>query len=134
MNRVLRAAITCLLLVAMPLQGYAAGSMLFCGPAAGMSVALEHHHDDATAHEGHVEHHLDVASADVDDVGAPQLHDVKHGKCSVCSSCCSAAVLPSTPITAATVLPHAAPLPDFDHANPGQGPARLDRPPRFHLA
>jgi hypothetical protein len=134
MNRVLRAVITCLLLVAMPLQGYAAGSMLFCGPAAGMSEALEHHHDHATAHEGQEEHHLDAGSAHVDDVDAPQLHHVTHGKCSVCSSCCSAAVLPSTPIKAATVLPHAAPSADFAHANPGQGPERLDRPPRFHLA
>ena len=46
MNRVLRAVMTCLLLVAVPLQGYAAGSMLFCGAGDGESVAPTHHHDD----------------------------------------------------------------------------------------
>jgi hypothetical protein len=99
-----------------------------------MSEPLEHHHDGVTSHEGHDVHHHQAASTDANDADAPNLHSVMHGKCSVCSSCCSAAVLPSTPITAATVLPHAAPFPDFAHANPGQGPARLDRPPRFNLA
>lgn len=129
MNRLLRAVIASLLLVALPLQGYAAGSMLFCGAGAATSGVVEHSHDPAASHDGHAAHQHDAAAA-VDDGDTSNLHDVMHGKCSVCSSCCSAAALPSTPIAATSATPRAAPLPDLEHANPGHGPARLERPPR----
>jgi hypothetical protein len=133
MNRVLRAAVTCLLLVALPLQGYAAGSMLFCDAGAATSGTLDH--DDPAPHDGDNAHHPDVVIVTVatDDPGAPNLHSVVHGKCSICSSYCSAAALPSAPIVATATTLHAAPFPDLEHANPGHGPARLERPPRPNL-
>lgn len=134
MNRVLRAVIACLLLVAVPVQGYAAGSMLFCGASAATSGAPEHHHDDPTSHDGDVAHHHAVVTVEMEDAGAPNLLDEVHGKCSVCSSCCSAAALPSAPIATTTATPRAAPFPDLEHANPGHGPVRLERPPRPNLA
>ena len=134
MNRVLRAFLTWLLLVAVPLQGYAAGSMLFCGDGAATSGAVEHHHDAGAVHDGDVPHHHGAVSDARGDQDAPNLHDVMHGKCSVCSSCCSAAALPSAPIAATTATPRAALFPDLEHANPGRGPARLERPPRLNLA
>lgn len=140
MNRALRLSLTWLLLVALPLQGYAAGSMLFCGAGAATPGTVEHRHE---AQDGHGAHHHDAATAvaasafdtvDRDDQPAPSLHEVMHGKCSVCSSCCSAAALPSAPIATTSETPRAAPLPDLEHANPGHGSARLERPPRLNLA
>lgn len=133
MNRVLRAVIASLLLLALPLQGYAAGSMLFCGAGAPTSGVVEHRHDAAASHDGHGAHQHDAVATSataVDNFDASNLHDVMHGKCSVCSSCCSAAALPSAPIAATSASPRAAPLHDLEHANPGHGPARLERPPR----
>jgi hypothetical protein len=134
MNRVLRAIVTCLLLVAVPLQGYAAGTMLFCGPSTAASGAPGHHGDGSPAPDERAAHHHEAAPAAADDATTPNLHDVMHGKCSVCSSCCSAAALPSALIAATAATPQAAPFPDFEHANPGHGPARLERPPRPNLA
>lgn len=128
MKSVLRAAIACLLLIALPLQGYSAGTMLFCGasiPAAGVSG---HEHEDVYA-----AHHDEAASADADGA-ATDYHDAMHGKCSVCSSCCSAAALPATPVAATSATLRAAPLPELEHADRGFGPARLERPPRLSLA
>jgi hypothetical protein len=131
MSRALRLSLTWLLLVTLPLQGYAAGSMLFCGAGAATSGVVEHSHDAAASHDLQGAHQHDaVAAAAVDDGDASNLHDVMHGKCSVCSSCCSAAALPSAPIAATSATPRAAPLHDLEHANPGHGPARLERPPR----
>lgn len=134
MNRVLSVVVTCLLLVALPLQGYAAAGMMFCDSGAATGGAVEQHHDGAAHHDGHATHQHNTATADVEDDGAPSLHDAMHGKCSVCSSCCSAAALPSASIAASAATPHAAPFPGFEHASPGEGPVRLERPPRLNLA
>ena len=136
MSRVLRTVIACLLLVALPLQGYAAGTMLFCGGAAAGTTVLDHHHDDATAHahDHHVAPGHDADSAAADDADRSNLHDLTHGTCSVCASCCSAAALPTAPLAASTDVPHSSSFPAFEHANPGHGPALLERPPRPHLA
>lgn len=131
MNRVLRAVVTCLLLAALPLQGYAAAGMVFCHGGDVTGGAVEHHHDDGVL-DGHAHPH-DTATTTADD-GAPNLHDAMHGKCSVCSSCCSAAAIPSAAIAASALAPRAAPIPDLERASPGQASARLDRPPRPNLA
>jgi hypothetical protein len=133
MNRVVRAVVTSLLLLALPVQGFAAGTMLFCGAGAGTSASAGHHHDGAAGDEAHG-HSQDAGTVSTDGAGAPTLHDVMHGKCSVCSSCCSAAALPTASIQTAAATPHAAPLLDLHYANPGRKPARLERPPRSNLA
>ena len=136
MTRTLRSVLTWLLLVAVPLQGYAAAGMLFCGAVgerAPVAAGAEHHHDHATSPLGSTHQH--EATADASDDGAAwDLHDVMHGKCSACSSCCSVAVLPSAPIASAVLERGAAPFIDYERADTGHGPARLERPPRLHLA
>lgn len=146
MNRVLRAIVACLLLVAVPLQGYAAASMLFCGAGVPTSAAPAHHHDGgqvglpqhdadhgATAvHDLSVTPHADAAASDEGESGS--LHGLTHGKCSVCSSCCSAAALPSEAIATSAASPHAPAFPALEHANPDHRPARIERPPRLPLA
>jgi hypothetical protein len=124
--------------------------MLFCGAdVAASSATLVHHHDGGQAgphqHDGDpgaavardVAHgsetpHAQLVAPAADETGS--LHGLTHGKCSVCSSCCSAAALPSAAIAASAASPHAPAFPALEHANPDHRPARIERPPRLHLA
>lgn len=96
-----------LLLAALPLQGWAAATMLFCGPAQrGAVVAKAHspadatsHHDMDTAHHdmqaGHAQHH--VAPGDVGSAadGSQAAADGSH-TCGVCAACCQGVALAQT--------------------------------------
>lgn len=136
MTRTLRSILTWLLLVAVPLQGYAAAGMLFCGalgeraPVAG---GVEHHHDHASSPLDSTHQHVAAAVAS-DDGAAWDLHSVMHGKCSACSSCCGVAALPSAPMACAVFQPPATPFFEYERTDTGRGSARLDRPPRLNLA
>lgn len=129
MRPLLRLLLSCLLLLALPLQGLAAGARLHCGSAhgpeaahAGMHASHEahHHHDGAAAHE-HTGH------------DSPAGHDASSAgpdSCSACALCCHALALPvaawpldaTTPPRAVAQAP-AAPPPQFLTD-------RLERPPR----
>lgn len=101
-----------LMMLALPLQGFAAASMLFCGMGASgssnlvlVSPAMEHH----AADEGFVQHehsgHMGMAET------APQSPDVqKHftdatHKCGICAACCSAVWINDLPVSAAAGSP-----------------------------
>lgn len=136
MTRTLRTVLTWLLLVALPLQGYAAAGMLFCGGSgerAPVAAGVEHHHDRASSPLDGTHQHESTAGAS-DDGAALDLHDVMHGKCSACSSCCSVAALPSAPMGSAVFEPRATPFIEYERADTGHGSARLERPPRLNLA
>ena len=75
-----------LLATALPLQGFAAATMLTCGPAHHRMAASAAPH--AHAHEGHQHHH---------DAGT--LQQLAKFKCSACAACCVAAALPSPTLT-----------------------------------
>ncbi|HSV50720.1 MAG TPA: hypothetical protein VLJ57_01285 [Burkholderiaceae bacterium] len=75
-------------MAAIPLQGLAAASMLFCGMAAQHAPAQQSA-DQATAAHDHSKHsHVaaEQAQKSVDTSGA-KLPDASH-KCGVCASCC----------------------------------------------
>ena len=136
MSRTLRSVLTWLLLVAVPLQGYAAGGMLFCGAVderVPVAAGVEHHHDLATSPPDGTHQHQAAAVAS-DDGTAWDLHGVMHGKCSACASCCSVAALPSAPMGSAVFEPRATPFIEYERADTGHGSARLERPPRLNLA
>jgi hypothetical protein len=136
MTRALRSVLMWLLLVAVPLQGYAAGGMLFCGAVgerAPVAAGAEQHHDLAIAPlDGTHQHEAAAGTSDL--VAAWDLHGVMHGKCSACASCCSVAALPSAPMASAVVEPRATPFIEYERADTGRGSARLERPPRLNLA
>lgn len=137
MNRLLRAALTWLLLVAVPLQGYAAGAMLFCGTAHGwVASAIVNDADHVQAGHAHdvSAHHDAVGDANEHSSPVLTLGDLAHGACSVCASCCSGAALPAAMITTAFAQQQAAPFLAGEHAAPDRAPARLERPPRISLA
>ena len=136
-----------LLLLALPLQGWAAASMLNCGPshhrmagATAPAAVHEGHHQGAAAH-----HHGDAGPGEVDSTaGAPTAagelgshHDLTQlgkFKCSACAVCSTAAALPVT-VLAFEAAPStgfvAPPLPDATVVFQTGGP---ERPPRSFLA
>lgn len=137
MKRLLRTLLTWLLLAAVPLQGYAASAMLFCGAAHARTDAVVDH--AAHGHAGHAHDQdavEDTIAAGTDGHQSSSLDPsgLMHGGCSVCASCCSGAALPAATITAAFAQPHASPSQQTEHAAPDQTPARLERPPRTALA
>lgn len=107
-----RRLILWIMLIALPLQSYAAASMLYCAPMhqtmamQTMVPADAHamHGDHADADPAHIQHaeHCDMAmAADGDDSSdqSPQPHKVA-GKCSACSACCMCtAAVSSAPAT-----------------------------------
>ncbi|MGZ8272371.1 MAG: hypothetical protein ACXWUM_00555 [Burkholderiaceae bacterium] len=136
MTGTLRSVLTWLLLVAVPLQGYAAAGMLFCGGSgerAPVAAGAEHHHDHATSPLDGTHQHEATAGAS-DDGAALDLHDAMHGTCSACSSCCSVAALLSAPMACVVFEPRTTQFIEYERADTGHGPARLERPPRLNLA
>ena len=118
-----------LVLAAIPLQGFAAASMLYCGmgprheAVAQVQVAPAGHHDHASHSHGQVVKVEKTAD------GKSQLPDASH-KCGVCASCChSAAIIESVRVLAIAPLPQAeaAALLVPIHPRPSQVP---DKPPR----
>ena len=135
MTRVLRTLLLWCLLLALPLQGLAAATMLPCAQnhrhtAASATNALpqadqDHHHGDSAAAQ-------DDGPASHDHSSAPD-HQTD-AKCSHCSVCCiGAALLPPnlnvSPVFHSLTLQFAPAALLFSGTSPG----RLDRPPRLTL-
>ena len=144
-----------LLALAVPVQGFAAASMLRCGPGHHDTVSGHSHADADHDHDGHPhddamgavpdeaqdEAHAhaddiggDVVSSDQDAAPAHGLDKAKTGSCSACASCCTATALLSKALTF-----EASPAPEsFQPLAPRsvatfltEGP---ERPPRSILA
>lgn len=134
MNRVLKTFFVWLLLIALPLQGYASVNMLTCEPSRHHGAA--HVHADATASHA-MQHQHDSAQSDADQKAAGHGTPAgKHGgtPCHSCQACCTGAILMSSVDWVSadidSVLPSAAPVVHFA----GHIPGGLERPPRtFHI-
>lgn len=131
MNRVLKTFFVWLLLIALPLQGYASVNTLTCEPSRHHDAA--HVHADATA-----SHHaqLDKVQTGADQKAAAQGAPAgKHGgtPCHSCQACCTGAILISSVDWVSadidSVLPSASPVVHFA----GHIPGGLERPPRTFL-
>jgi hypothetical protein len=130
MKRLLRTLLTGLLLVAVPLQGYAAGAMLFCGSAHGQGEDVD---QAAHGHGGAAHDHDATGATDVHAAAALDRAEFGHGACSVCVSCCSGAALPASTIATSFARPLAPPTPPDEHTAPAHASPRLERPPRIDL-
>lgn len=155
MNRVVRAFLVWVMVIAMPVQGMAASAMLFCGAShermmQGLvldALASAPSHSGDAAHEVAAIDHGDhvpagsgapVASepdmaADGFGMGSLFPH---HGKfsCSACAACCAALALPASfelpqAVRTAHALRSSPVAPVASHQPDG-----LDRPPRTVLA
>jgi hypothetical protein len=116
-----RTALVWLMMLAIPTQGFAAATMLHCGPGhqhmlTGPEAAMPAGHTDAVAlqhatphaQSAHSDHEHDHAasvaqheeSADAtDQASTADVSDQSlNAKCSVCALCCNAAAIVSTPL------------------------------------
>lgn len=155
MLRLFRIALLWLAALAVPVQGFAAATMLHCGPGhAGMdAAAMQMHeapqgHADGSAQAEHASGHqhgddgssgdLDTQAVAPDDSGTGKsvtdLHQLAKSKCASCASCCSAPALLPTPIS----LGSPALGESVIVARPGSAAVYLtggpERPPRSFLA
>jgi len=144
-----RAALAWLLMFSLPLQGYAAATMLNCGPnhhqmwvaAATATTATVSHHDSGEAQH---EHHraqttagdpAPDASVDVADDGAfvHHLNKLSKFKCSACAACCVGAALPTSSLEFLPFAPVVATDCSILAEHVGFFTDGPDRPPRLSL-
>ena len=132
-----RYLLVCLMMLALPLQGFAAASMLYCGMGADNDAKARtevnsSHHQMADAMGMQHEHdkHDNTAQAVKQSPDNPkQLPDSTH-KCGVCAACCSVIAIADFPQTAEAQLSPRADLVEpfvLIHAVPSRLP---DKPPR----
>lgn len=141
MSKFWQIALSWLLAVALPVQGYAAQAMLMCGPAHHQRAAI---HDHASHDHGDLAVDLAVFVPSHSDVkGSPDAsldHHAKMAKsgqttkCSACSSCCSAAAITAS-VHALEVIPqHVPAVATIPVGNAVDLIGGLERPPRRFLA
>lgn len=146
-----RILMTCLLLVAVPLQGVAAAAMLACGPnhdslygsiaqVVATGKQAQHPHSGDHSHK----HEISAASAENASTGetaqaqtvsgVPSPHTDAHFKCNACGPCCLGAALTTDVVIRVVPLASSADFPDptCHYLSPALG--GLDRPPRHILA
>lgn len=150
---IVRLIVAWLVMAALPLQGIAAASMLFCDQAAHSTTQQQPAHDHASHGHDHASHahggHDDAAAAEhgheaVADQGGDWVHVAQAGhdagakassvgddhSCPICASCCNLVALSELPTLSLDSTPPMAP--------PLQGPSRVttreapapDKPPR----
>ena len=109
----LRLLLTWILMAALPVQGFAAGSMLFCAAAthevagSGAQAGAQHRHDHST----HTHQAGDGANKGTP-TGKAAVADLQH-QCSLCAACCH-----SVGITELPAIWQAASVPQADLADP----------------
>lgn len=154
----IRTALAWLLLLAIPLQGFATTGMVFCGPghhgvlgaaAPVRADILSLDSSEGTAHEhsgahpsSHHENKSNVsssASTDVDDIAflgkaTPLKAGKADGKCSACAACCAGSALVSAPAMNAVATTGSDSIPFIAESFVNYVPEGLDPPPRSFLA
>jgi len=139
-----RSLLTCLLLVALPVSGFASASMLGCTPAHRQALAapsgtdqMPAMHDHARHEHGHDSAHL---SGVVDATPAGQTHSthtayfIDSDQCSSCAPCCVGMALFSSPLPRLDTSKPRADFPAADARYRSAWLGNLERPPRHFLA
>ena len=133
MSALQRFLLVCLLSLAIPLQGYAAAAMTFCGPTHERMAAAHAHADHGHAADGashHGGHEVSAHAGEHVDDGLTHWQQLGDLDCSACAACCAAAVLPTStpqlPLSSARAEP--APQPRLTSATFLTG--GQERPPR----
>ena len=133
-----RYLLLCLMMLALPLQGFAAASMLYCGAGTSHDAKTAHAEISSSHHQMGdgmgLQHHHDEQSptphADKQPSGDQKhLPDSSH-KCGVCAACSSAIAIVDFPLTVEVQLPPKADLAEpfvRIHAVPSRLP---EKPPR----
>ena len=128
-----RLVLAWLVMFAIPLQGIAATTMLFCagGPAHHHAqLQSAPHHASGAEHDHATHQHAQAKAGDVDSPAATMQLPAQTHKCGVCASCCHSVAIAEGfhPLTFAA-LPQTDPPESFVpvHSRPA---VVLDKPPR----
>jgi len=114
-----------LLALAIPLQGYAAAAMVFCGPEKPVAAM-------ATGHAGMAHHHAEAQNAEQvqhGDADHSGTHDKSSTSCSSCAACCVGVLPVNPPLAAVQPLPVIHPLLFPLSGFVGYTPENPERPP-----
>ena len=138
-----RIVLTWLLLLALPLQGFAAATMVNCGPnhhrmmsapMAGTTEADEHAAGEQHHHEmGVMTDHHDAVSSDGDSPSVHHLDKLMKFKCSACAACCMGAAMPTAAVGFEPLPPAIAPAIYVPTSHVGFVSDGPDKPPRLSL-
>lgn len=157
MLRYFRTALVWLVMLAIPTQGFAAATMLYCGPGhqhaltgpeaatpAGHTDTVAQQHATPHAQAAHSDHEHDHAvsgaqheeSANATDLvsAAVALEQSPKAKCSVCSLCCNAAAIVSSALAVPPMDAASAPLLSVSESPVTFFTGGPKRPPRSFLA
>lgn len=138
MPRFLKTLLLSLLMLALPIQGFATVVGLSCGPAHqqhGLTAFSDAHahsrHADQAAQDSGSDQTVVTHGQHSDTTDAPQA---SASTCSACAACCVGAVIPPSSLNL-TPLDHGiiADIPAPDTMSPGHIPDGLKRPPRPSL-
>jgi hypothetical protein len=129
----LRTLWICLLLLALPVQGFAAAQMTQCGPSHGRmqqaSTGGHDHEQHAQAQDHRHAHHADAAMHADDAPGDGSTPPAKH-HCSACAACCIGMALPSSALVVAAPPEAVLHVATTAAADPVFLTGGLERPPR----
>jgi hypothetical protein len=105
-----RLFLTWMLMAALPLQGFAAGTMLLCGPAT-HEVAVVAAHQDA-GHDHATHGHPSADGAKQGSASNQDAADDAQHQCNLCASCCHSVGITELSSVSRTAAPPAADLLD----------------------
>jgi len=127
--KILKALAVCLLILALPVQGFAAASLAFChGKQAAHRLLQEDHGSHMRLHEQASSHRHDGAQADSK---ASQLNH----KCSHCSQCCAGYAMAFSQLPSfALLVTQSIWVGSLPVLHDGVSLSGLERPPRTPLA
>ena len=122
-------------MLAIPLQGFAAASMVLCGPNhASLAQPADSSQHDHGADASHHHHEATPAPGD-DDNGVGDFLKFLGMKCGACSACCTLSAIPLAAVPSLAFLPSTSvAVPFFGSSCNGIVPDGLERPPSQHLA
>lgn len=136
-----RFLLACLMLVAIPLQGFAAASMLGCGAGheslygSSAQGVVNKNHEQHLHRANPADHHDSAASsAEHSATGVPSHATGEKFKCNACGPCCIGAALTAELVLNLAPFASSADFPDLTshHLSPALG--GLDRPPQHIFA
>ena len=156
MHLLTRTVLAWLLMLAIPMQGFAATAMLFCAPShhsvvstssasqvAAPTLQASAHHDAGMQQSAHHEYESDVSSSstsaasdslDLTKTAPLKIGKLADGKCSACATCCTGSALVGTVLMNSVAMTGSDSIPFALESFVSYVPEGSDPPPRSILA
>lgn len=156
MCRLTKFVLAWLLMLTIPMQGFAATAMLFCAPShhsvvsiisasqvADPTLQTSAHHHAGMQQSAHHEYESDVSSSstsaatdslDLAKTAPLKIEKLAGGKCSACATCCTGSALVGTPVMNSVAMTGSDSIPFTLESFVSYVPEGFDPPPRSILA